>query len=47
MYDPSKSETYKALHEAELGNHVQEVSVPPTPRVFSPTKASNKVGLII
>lgn len=44
VYDPSKSETFKALQEAEIGNHVQEVYTSPTPRVFSPTKTPNKLA---
>lgn len=42
VYDPSKSETFKALQEAELGNHVQEITIPVT-RVFSPVKTPTKV----
>lgn len=38
VYDPAKSETYKFLQEQELGDHVQEVTVPPQPKVFSPNK---------
>ncbi|XP_039293481.1 PDZ and LIM domain protein Zasp-like isoform X5 [Nilaparvata lugens] len=41
VYDPAKSETYKALKEDELGDVIQEVSVPVQPKVFSPTKAVN------
>jgi hypothetical protein len=36
-YDPAKSETFKALQEAELGDTVQEVTVPAQTRVFSPS----------
>ncbi|XP_034238049.1 PDZ and LIM domain protein 3 isoform X3 [Thrips palmi] len=38
VYDPAKSETYKFLQEQELGDHVQEVTVPPQPKVFAPSK---------
>ncbi|XKL62496.1 hypothetical protein PGB90_002329 [Kerria lacca] len=43
VYDPSKSETYKALHESELGtsNNAHEVIIPVT-RVFSPVKTPTK-----
>ncbi|RZF36334.1 hypothetical protein LSTR_LSTR011970 [Laodelphax striatellus] len=41
VYDPAKSETYKALKEDELGDVIQEVTVPVQPKVFSPTKAVN------
>lgn len=34
-YDPAKSETFKALQEAELGDTVQEVTAPAQTRVFS------------
>ncbi|XP_063218805.1 PDZ and LIM domain protein 3 [Bacillus rossius redtenbacheri] len=37
-YDPAKSETYKALQEAELGDAVQEVTVPVQHKVFAPHK---------
>jgi hypothetical protein len=36
-YDPAKSETFKALQEAELGDSIQEVTVPAQTRVFSPS----------
>jgi hypothetical protein len=36
-YDPAKSETFKALQEAELGDSVQEVTAPAQTRVFSPS----------
>ncbi|XP_024215587.1 PDZ and LIM domain protein 3 isoform X3 [Halyomorpha halys] len=38
VYDPAKSETYKALQDQELGDHIQEVTVPVTHKVFSPVK---------
>jgi len=41
-YDPAKSETFKALQEAELGDTIQEVTVPAQTRVFSPS-AQHKV----
>ncbi|XP_049942357.1 PDZ and LIM domain protein 3 isoform X2 [Schistocerca serialis cubense] len=42
-YDPSQSETFKALQEEELGGHLQEVTVPVTPKVFNPTNRPNAV----
>ncbi|XP_047097272.1 PDZ and LIM domain protein 3 isoform X5 [Schistocerca piceifrons] len=42
-YDPSQSETFKALQEEELGGHLQEVTVPVTPKVFNPTSRPNAV----
>lgn len=36
-YDPAKSETFKALQEAELGDSIQEVTAPAQTRVFSPS----------
>lgn len=36
-YDPAKSETFKALQEAELGDTIQEVTAPAQTRVFSPS----------
>ncbi|PSN42596.1 hypothetical protein C0J52_08696 [Blattella germanica] len=41
-YDPAKSETFKALQEEELGDQVQEVTVPVQTRVFSPTAQAKK-----
>lgn len=39
MYDPAKSETFKALLEEEyIGAPVQEVPSPVQPKVFSPPK---------
>lgn len=37
-YDPSVSETYKALQEEQIGDHVQEVTVPVQQKIFSPNK---------
>lgn len=37
-YNPEESETYKALKEEELGGKVQEVTVPPQSKVFTPNK---------
>lgn len=37
-FDPSLSETYKALQEEQIGDHVQEVTVPVQPKVFTPNK---------
>lgn len=43
LYDPSKSETYKALQETELGNHHPQEHIIPVTRVFSPvTKTPTK-----
>ncbi|CAH1109191.1 unnamed protein product [Psylliodes chrysocephalus] len=38
-FNPSESETYKALQEEELGDYVQEVNVPPQSRVYAPNKS--------
>ncbi|XP_075970440.1 PDZ_signaling and DUF4749 domain-containing protein Zasp66 isoform X2 [Anticarsia gemmatalis] len=35
LYDPAKSETFRALQEEGLGDHVQEVPTPVTPKVFT------------
>ncbi|KAJ9581369.1 hypothetical protein L9F63_023445 [Diploptera punctata] len=43
-YDPAKSETFKALQEAELGDQVQEVTVPVQPRVFSPIAQAKRTS---
>ncbi|XP_021923032.1 PDZ and LIM domain protein 3 isoform X2 [Zootermopsis nevadensis] len=43
-YDPAKSETFKALQEAELGDTVQEVTVPAQTRVFSPSAQLKKAA---
>ncbi|XP_066991236.1 PDZ and LIM domain protein 3 isoform X2 [Anabrus simplex] len=40
VYDPAKSETFKALKEAELGDTIQEVTVPVQPKVFEPSKGA-------
>nr|CAD7196402.1 unnamed protein product [Timema douglasi] len=37
-YDPAKSETFKALQEDELGDSIQEVTVPVQHKVFTPNK---------
>lgn len=37
-FNPAESETYKALQEQQLGDHVQEVIVPPQTKVFTPNK---------
>ncbi|XP_073970716.1 PDZ_signaling and DUF4749 domain-containing protein Zasp66 isoform X3 [Rhodnius prolixus] len=37
VYDPAKSETYKALQDQELGDYVQEVTPVPS-KVFAPVK---------
>lgn len=44
VYDPAKSETYKALKESEFGDTVQEIPTPVEPKVFSPAKVNTKVG---
>lgn len=41
LYDPAKSETFRALQEDGLGDVVQEVPVPIQPKVF--TAPPNKV----
>ncbi|KAK9503279.1 hypothetical protein O3M35_011882 [Rhynocoris fuscipes] len=39
VYDPAKSETYKALQDQELGDHVYVQEVTPVPsKVFTPVK---------
>ncbi|KAI9581563.1 hypothetical protein GQX74_012888, partial [Glossina fuscipes] len=40
LYDPSKSETFKAIQEESYGNTdvMQEVTVPVQPKVFHPNK---------
>uniref|UniRef100_A0A1Y1KXV8 Zasp-like motif domain-containing protein n=1 Tax=Photinus pyralis TaxID=7054 RepID=A0A1Y1KXV8_PHOPY len=35
-YDPSKSETYKALQEQSYSDRVHEVPVPPQTRIYTP-----------
>ncbi|KAI5699439.1 hypothetical protein M8J76_006301 [Diaphorina citri] len=43
VYDPAKSETFKALQEEELvGGHVQEIPQPVQPKVFAPPKTYTK-----
>ncbi|XP_054264459.1 uncharacterized protein LOC128987570 isoform X5 [Macrosteles quadrilineatus] len=42
VYDPAKSETYKALKESEFGDTVQEIPTPVEPKVFSPAKVNTK-----
>lgn len=37
-FNPAESETYKALQEESLGDHVQEVTVPPQSRIYAPNK---------
>ncbi|XP_056630781.1 PDZ and LIM domain protein 3 isoform X11 [Diorhabda carinulata] len=37
-FNPSESETYKALQEEELGDNIQEVTVPPQSKVYAPNK---------
>ncbi|KAK7862723.1 hypothetical protein R5R35_005993 [Gryllus longicercus] len=41
VYDPSKSETFKALKESEFGEEVQEMSQPVQPKVFTPQVNKN------
>ncbi|XP_073970769.1 PDZ_signaling and DUF4749 domain-containing protein Zasp66 isoform X9 [Rhodnius prolixus] len=42
VYDPAKSETYKALQDQELGDYVQEVTPVPS-KVFAPVKQPKAV----
>ncbi|XP_063914432.1 PDZ and LIM domain protein 3 isoform X2 [Zophobas morio] len=37
-FNPSESETYKAVQEEQLGELVQEVNVPPQSRIYAPNK---------
>ncbi|CAG9825286.1 unnamed protein product [Phaedon cochleariae] len=37
-FNPVESETYKALQEEELGDHVQEVNVPPQSKIYAPNR---------
>ncbi|XP_022901898.2 PDZ and LIM domain protein 3 isoform X4 [Onthophagus taurus] len=37
-YNPAESETYRAVQEEQLGDNVQEVLIPPQPKVFTPHK---------
>ncbi|XP_068905559.1 PDZ and LIM domain protein Zasp isoform X5 [Tenebrio molitor] len=37
-FNPAESETYKAIQEQQLGDVVQEVSVPPQSRIYAPNK---------
>nr|XP_008193097.2 PREDICTED: uncharacterized protein LOC661530 isoform X3 [Tribolium castaneum] len=37
-FNPAESETYKALQEEQLGETVQEVTVPPQSRIYAPNK---------
>lgn len=39
MYDPSKSDTFRAIQEEGYGNeeYIQEVTTPVQPKVFSPS----------
>lgn len=41
VYDPSKSETFKALKESEFGEQIEEVSQPVQPKVFTPQVNKN------
>ncbi|RZC34618.1 uncharacterized protein BDFB_002873, partial [Asbolus verrucosus] len=38
-FNPAESETYKAIQEEQLGESVQEVTVPPQSRIYAPNKA--------
>lgn len=38
VYDPAKSETFRALQEEVYGGEIQEVSTPAQTKVFQPTK---------
>lgn len=37
-FNPSESETYKALQEEQLGENIQEISIPPQSKVYTPNK---------
>lgn len=37
-FNPAASETYRAIQEEQLGDNVQEVTVPPQPKVYTPHK---------
>ncbi|KAL0266330.1 UNVERIFIED_CONTAM: hypothetical protein PYX00_008908 [Menopon gallinae] len=43
VYDPAKSETFKALQEEQFGDHVQEVTSPAQPKVFTPNVHAKKI----
>lgn len=39
VYDPSKSETFRAVQEAHhLGDYIQEIPVPIQPKIYSPNR---------
>lgn len=48
-FNPSESETYKALQEEELGDNIQEVTVPPQSKVYTPNKTipGKKPALVV
>lgn len=48
-FNPSESETYKALQEEELGDNIQEVTVPPQSKVYAPNKTipGKKPALVV
>ncbi|XP_023025516.1 PDZ_signaling and DUF4749 domain-containing protein Zasp66 isoform X5 [Leptinotarsa decemlineata] len=48
-FNPAESETYKALQEESLGDHVQEVTVPPQSKIYAPNKTipSKKPALVV
>ncbi|CAG9854072.1 unnamed protein product [Phyllotreta striolata] len=47
-FNPSESETYKALQEEELGDNIQEVTVPPQSKVYTPNKmVSGKKPILV
>lgn len=37
-FNPAESEAYKALQEEQLGDYVQEITVPPQSRVYTPNR---------
>ncbi|KAG5900016.1 hypothetical protein JTB14_009100 [Gonioctena quinquepunctata] len=48
-FNPSESETYKALQEESLGDHVQEVNVAPQSKIYAPNRTipSKKPALVV
>ncbi|CAH1974708.1 unnamed protein product [Acanthoscelides obtectus] len=39
QFNPAESETYRAIQEEQLGEHVHEVTVPPQSRIYAPNKS--------
>ncbi|XP_072401457.1 PDZ and LIM domain protein 3 isoform X3 [Diabrotica undecimpunctata] len=48
-FNPAESETYKALQEEELGDNIQEVTIPPQSKVYAPNKTipSKKMAYVV